>query len=159
MPGVSLRWTAVVSARVVGQATAVTDHLGIYLVTVQPADFYSVEADGHALGTVLPGSRQQSIDFLQNTGGCPTYYGAVLDGVTRSPVTDAVVRWVGETRTDASGQYRLSVPCRPGTFGYGTTMFSVEHQQYATFSTPSARREHLGTPGELRRDVLLTPGP
>lgn len=143
------------------QITSTTDATGAYQVDLPEQEAYSVSTGGdpRVYGTVRPTGPIDIINLLVNTGGCPTLYGRVVDAVTRRPVTGATVTWVGLTSTsDAAGNYRLGLECRPGAFGAGETALGVTHPAYQAYSSRSRQAETLGlSASDERMDLALTP--
>jgi hypothetical protein len=155
--GATLRWDAIVEPRPASTFITTTG-TGDYAVWLPPADRYVVFINNGPSILVLLSTPSRPIDFLMNTGGCPTIYGSVLDSATRAPIAGARVGWVGESVTDANGAYRITVPCGSGSYGFGTTALTITHPAYQSYFTPHARRESLGSSArESRSDYLLTP--
>ena len=136
----------------------VTDANGSYQAELPDAAYYSVSG-GMARGIVRPIGALDIVNFYVNTGGCPTQYGRVVDAVTRRAIAGAQVSWVGLTSTsDATGNYRLTLACQPGSYGSGLTTSSVSHPAYQPYSTPARTGEALGSAAsEERVDIALTP--
>ena len=83
----------------------------------------------------------------------------VVDAVTRRAIAGAQVSWVGLTSTsDATGNYRLTLACHPGSYGSGLTTFSVSHpaDQPHLDARSHRRGARLRRLGE-RFDIALTP--
>lgn len=159
VPGMTLFWGG--GRAGLQQITSTTDATGAYQVDLPEQESYSVSTSGNprVYGTVRPTGPIDIINLLVNTGGCPTLYGRIVDAVTRRPVTGATVTWVGLTSTsDAAGNYRLGLECRPGAFGSGETTLGVTHPAYQAYSSRSPQAETLGlSASDERMDLALTP--
>jgi len=156
--GVTLTWNAGGAAST--NVTVTTDQGGNYLVSLVDAEAYTVSGGSVvSLSLVRPASPIDIVNFYVNTGGCPTLYGRVLDAVTKRPVTGAQLTWVGVTAMSGiTGSYRLQLECRSGGYGSNTTVISVTHPAYATYTMVGGRGETLGSSaGEYRTDIALTP--
>jgi hypothetical protein len=157
LPGVTLFWGG---SGTFAHATVVTDATGGYQVHLPDAASYTVSAEAvFPLSVVRPTGALDIVNFYVNTGGCPTQYGRIVDGVTRRAISGARVDWVGLTSTsDQTGNYRLTLECRPGGHGAGPTSVSVSHPGYQPFAMPGRDGQALGvTAADVRQDIALTP--
>jgi hypothetical protein len=156
IPAVALFWAG---SGTFANATAVTDATGSYQVQLPEAAFYTVSADAvFPLSVVRPTGAFDIVNFYVNTGGCPTQYGRIVDGVTRRAIAGAQLAWLGLTSTsDAAGNYRLMLECRPGVYGTGPTSITVSHAGYQPFTMPGRDAGTLGvTAVDVRQDIALT---
>jgi hypothetical protein len=156
VPGVTLFWGG---TGTFANATVVTDATGGYQVQLPDAASYTVSADAvFPLSVVRPTGALDIVNFYVNTGGCPTQYGRIVDGVTRRAIAGAQAAWVGVTSTsDSTGNYRLTLECRPGGHGTGQTSISVSHPGYQPFTMPGRAGETLGaSASDVRLDIALT---
>lgn len=158
LPGVTLHWGG---GRVgLLQITSVTDAVGSYQVELPDAEYYSVSADSVLpMSIVRPTGALDIVNFYVNTGGCPTWYGRVVNANSRRAVSGAEVSWAGvASTTDVTGNYRLSLECRSGGYGSGPTSLSANHPNYLSYSMPARSGDTLGiTPEAVRFDIALTP--
>ena len=143
--------------------TSVTDANGSYQVQLPDAASYSVSADAvFPMSVVRPIGSLDIINFYVNTGGCPTQYGRIVDVMTRRVIAGAHVSWVGVTSTsDLTGNYRLTLACRPGGYGSGPTTLSVSHPGYqpvlgARPKRRDPRRRPRGVAPRHRADAAMS---
>jgi hypothetical protein len=157
VPGVTLFWGG---TGTFANATVVTDATGGYQVQLPDAASYTVSADAvFPLSVVRLTGALDIVNFYVNTGGCPTQYGRIVDGVTRRSIAGAQVSWVGVMSTsDPTGNYRRTLECRPGGYGTGETRVSVSHPGYQPFTMPGRAGEVLGvSAADVRQDIARTP--
>jgi len=158
--GVTLTWTpeGAVETTTTG-VTVVTDSTGGYaLHLTDPGPYVVAGGSAGITGLVRLAGTLDLVNFYVNTGGCPTVYGRIVDAMTRRPVSDAQVGWAGITSTTGiTGEYRLTFECGRSP-GANTTIVSVTHPNYVTYTGNAGPTESLGlNPSESRADISVTP--
>jgi hypothetical protein len=140
---------------------SVSDSTGSFQVDLPVAARFIVqfEAGGNASAIVIVPGKRLDTDLLVNAGPCAARYGTVIDAATRQPVAGAVVTRAGSARTDAAGRYLIDIGCETRDWGYGTTIISVQHPDYAGTFEFDGRREHTNASGARRVDFELQPLP
>lgn len=138
---------------------SVSDASGAFRVDLPVADRFLVQFSpgGNASAlVVVPGKRLET-NLLVNAGPCAGRYGTVIDAVTRQPIAGARVTRAGSAVTDSDGRYMINIGCETRDWGFGTTIISVQHPQYAGTFEFDGRSEHTSASGMRRVDFALQP--
>ena len=140
-----------------GDMTTMTDAAGSYTLTIPAIGRYEPMVDGRWMGiSRVTGSAYRG-DFLVRPGTCVSRYGTLADARTRTPVVGATVKFVGPGINDSAvsgldGWYRIDLGCPAnGLVGFNTTLISVSHPSYVTYSESVGR----GVGGVSRLDFAL----
>lgn len=158
--GIETRWLgSTPGGPPVPSVVTTSDATGGFSVDLPVAERFLVQftAGGNASGLVIVPGKRLDTTLLVNAGSCAGRYGTVIDSVTRQPVTGAQVTRAGTAMTGADGRYMINIGCETKDWGFGTTIISVQHPQYASAFEFDGRSEHTSASGMRRVDFALQP--